>query len=396
MTAQPPPHACAPRPPLEQPLEQPLERPPAGLCAAADYARLAPRFIAAPLLAHVDGGSGRDRTAAANLAAFTRWHILPRLLRDVRQGHTRRTLAGQALAHPLMLAAVARLGELHPAGERALAQAAAATDTPMVLSTLSSHTLEEVAAVAGPARWFQLYLQPQRAATLDLLRRAEAAGYTALVLTLDTPIQTPSHRALRAGYRAPQGAAANLQPYAEQAALPQPGPGDSRIFQGAMGAAPRAEDLDWLLAHTRLPVWIKGVLHPDDARMLAARGVAGLVVSNHGGRSLDGAPASLDCLPGVRAAVGPALPLLFDGGIRSGDDAFKALALGADAVMLGRLPAHALAVAGALGVAHLLKMLREELELTMALAGCATLADIGPHCLVAAPGLSPHCEGQPC
>lgn len=385
-----PPTPAAPRPPLD--------RLPAGLCAAADYAQLAPQFIAAPLLAYIDGGSGRDRTAAANLAAFNRWQILPRLLRDLRQGHTRRTLAGQALAHPLLLAAVARLGDVHPAGERAVAQAAAATDTAMVLSTMSSHTLEDVAAAApGTVRWFQLYLQPQRAATLDLLRRAEAAGYAALVLTLDTPVRMPSHRALRAGYREPSGPAANLRPYADTAtALPAAEPGGSRIFQGTMQAAPRPEDLDWLLANTRLPLWIKGVLHPDDARVLAARGVAGLVVSNHGGRSLDGAPASLDCLPAVRAAVGRALPLLFDGGIRSGDDAFKALALGADAVMVGRLQAHALAVAGALGVAHLLKLLREELELTMALAGCATLADIGPHCLVPAPGFTSASQGQPC
>lgn len=377
----------------------PLDRLPAGLGAAADYAQLAPQFIAAPLLAHIDGGSGRDRTAAANLSAFGRWQLMPRLLRDLRQGHTRCTLAGQALAHPLLLAAVARLGEVHAAGERAVAQAAAATDTVQVLSTLSSHTLEDVAAAApGAARWFQLYLQPRREATWDLLRRAQAAGYGALVLTLDAPVQSPSLRALHAGYRAPDGIAPNLQPYAAEDASMARAPlqaGDSRVFQGALRHAPLPEDLDWLLAESRLPVWIKGVLHPDDARALAGRGVAGLVVSNHGGRSLDGAPASLDCLAAVRAAVGPALPLLFDGGIRGGDDVFKALALGANAVMVGRLQAHALAVAGALGVAHMLRLLREELELTMALAGCATLADIGPHCLVPAPTLSPH-EGSPC
>lgn len=380
-----------------------LNRPPAEVFAAADYSRLAREFVAPALWAHIEGGSGQDRTARANLAAFQRWQIVPRLLRDLRQGHTRRQLGGLQLAHPLMLAAVAGLGAVHPQGERGVAQAAAATDTLQVLSTQSSHTLEEVAAAApGAARWFQLYLQPRREVTADLVRRAEASGYQALVLTLDTPLQTPSLAALRAGHRASAEPAANLRPYAH---LPPPeapalAPGDSRIFQGALQHAPRADDLDWLLGQTRLPVWIKGVLHPDDARLLAARhgsdgaGVAGLIVSNHGGRSLDGAPASLDCLAAVRAAVGPALPLLFDGGVRSGDDVFKALALGADAVMTGRLQAHALAVAGAVGVAHALKLLREELELTMALAGCATLDDITPHCLQRAP--TP-CEGPiPC
>lgn len=373
--------------PAHAPVLAPLVQLPAGLGAAADYARLAPRFIAEPLLAHLDGGARHDRTATANLAAFSRWQLMPRLLRDLRHGHTRCRLAGLDLPHPLLLAAVARLGEFHPQGEQAVAQAAAATNTVQVLSTLSSQSLEDVAAAApGAPRWFQLYLQPRREATRDLLRRATVAGYSAVVLTLDAPVQSPSLRALRAGYRAPATPAANLAPYhGHDAPIDDAptGPGGSRVFQGALRHAPRDEDLDWLLAESPLPVWVKGVLHPDDARLLTTRGVAGLVVSNHGGRSLDGAPASLDCLAAVRAAVGAQVPLLFDGGIRGGDDVFKALALGADAVLVGRLQAHALAVAGALGVAHMLRLLREELELTMALMGCATLADIGPHCLMA-------------
>jgi isopentenyl diphosphate isomerase/L-lactate dehydrogenase-like FMN-dependent dehydrogenase len=160
------------------------------------------------------------------------------------------------------------------------------------------------------------------------------------------------------------------------AAAAEPAQDGSRIFQGLMRAAPTWPDLAWLMSQTSLPVWVKGVLHPDDALALQAAGVAGVVVSNHGGRSLDGAPASLAALPAIRAAVGDAYPLLLDGGIRSGADVFKALALGADAVLVGRLQMYALSVAGPLGVAHMIKLLREELEVCMALAGCATLHDI--------------------
>ena len=292
-------------------------------------------------------------------------------------GKGTRALPGAlTLAHPLLLAPVAYQTLVHPAGEVASAQAAEATHSGLVVSTLASQPLDEVAAHAGPARWFQLYLQPTREATLALLRRAEETGYTAIVLTLDASIQVPSLHALRAGFRMPAHVAAVnvvVQAVAETTSVQ---PGHSRIFQGVMQQAPRWDDLDWLLAQTHLPVWVKGVLHPDDARALQARGVAGLVVSNHGGRGLDGAPGSLRMLPQVREAVGAAFPLLFDGGIRSGADVFKALALGADAVLIGRLQLYALSVAGALGVAHMLQLLRDELEICMAQAGCATLADV--------------------
>lgn len=218
---------------------------------------------------------------------------------------------------------------------------------------------------------------------LALLRRAEAAGYTAIALTLDAAIQVPSLQALHAGFRLPPHVmAVNLHGNAQAPDAASQGGGHSRIFQGVMRQAPTWADVDWLLTQTALPVWIKGVLHPDDAVALKARGVAGLVVSNHGGRGLDGAPASLHMLPKVRQAVGAGMPLMFDGGIRSGADVFKALALGADAVLVGRLQLYALAVAGALGVAHMLQLLRDELEICMAQAGCATLADIHGDCVL--------------
>lgn len=361
---------------IEQPPLAPLDRIPAEIHCAEDYATLARRFIAAPAYAYIAGGSGRDATLAANRAAFAEWAVVPRLLCDVSAGHTGLTPAGQALAHPILLAPVAFQRLAHPHGELDAARAAAATDSGLVCSTLSSYMLEEIAAAAGPQRWFQLYFQPGREATLDLLRRAEAAGYGAIVVTLDAAIQMPSLSAQRAGFRLPpELVPANLRGYPPPAPVSAP-PGASRILQGWMRGAPTWDDLDWLVAQTTLPVWVKGVLHSQDALALRARGIAGVVVSNHGGRALDGAIASLRALPAIRAAVGDDYPLLLDGGIRSGLDVFKALALGADAVAVGRLPVYALSVAGALGVAHLIKLLREELEAAMALAGCATLADI--------------------
>ncbi|PWW45683.1 alpha-hydroxy acid oxidase [Melaminivora alkalimesophila] len=363
----------------------PAERVPTGVHNAVDYERLAPRHLEPGRLAYIAGGCGWDQTVAANRAAFEHWAVLPRLLRDVRRGHVRLHLAGQPLEHPFLLAPVAHQRLAHPDAEIATARAAEATGTCLVASTLSSAPLEAIAQAAGSGpRWFQLYLQPERAHTLDLLSRAEAAGFSAIVLTLDASIQLASRSALAAGFvLPPECTAANLVEYAPSAPAPL-GPGDSRIFQGAMRHAPTWDDLQWLLAATRLPVWIKGVLHPEDARQLQAAGAAGLIVSNHGGRSLDGAPASLAMLPAVRTAVGADYPLLLDGGVRSGLDAFKALALGADAVLIGRLQMYALAAAGALGVAHMLQLLVEELQACMAQAGCATLADIGAEALVPA------------
>lgn len=377
----------------------PLDHLPDGVFCAADYERLSGSFMAGPTHAYMVGGSGHDVTALANRDAFAAWAICPRVLADVSSGHTRLALPGApSLAHPLLLAPVAYQTLAHPLGELASAQAAEATHSGMVVSTLASRTLEDIARHAGAARWFQLYLQSTRDATLALLRRAEAAGYGAIVLTLDASIQVPSLHALRAGFRMPAHVVAvNVagQPAPVAAALQ---PGHSRIFQGVMSQSPGWADLDWVLSQTSLPVWVKGVLHPDDARALQARGVAGVVISNHGGRGLDGAPASLRMLPLVREAVGASFPLLFDGGVRSGADAFKALALGANAVLIGRLQVYALSVAGALGVAHMLQLLRDELEICMAQAGCATLAHVQPTTLYSTgtvprqPGALPHAD----
>jgi len=349
---------------------------PADIQSAQDYEYLARRFMASPTYEYIAGGSGRDQTLARNLAAFAKWAVCPRVLCDLTHGHTRLNLLNREFAHPIFLAPVAYQKMVHPLAELETARAAEAMQTCMVSSTLATYSLEDIANAANPEKWFQLYFQPTRAATLDLVRRAEAAGYSTIVVTVDASIRTPSLGALRAQFKMPEDCVAvNVQHYE----LPQAkelAQGQSRIFNGAMQEAPTWVDLEWLISETKLSVIVKGILHPLDALKIKNIGCAGVIVSNHGGRSLDGAPASLDCLARVRAVVGDDFPVLFDSGIRSGLDIFKAIALGADAVLIGRLQIYALSVAGALGVAHLLKLLREELEFCMALAGCATLDDI--------------------
>ena len=350
---------------------------PEGLFSPADYEARARQCMDAAVLAYVAGGSGAEHTLQRNRTALERLLLQQRVLADCRHGNTRLNLFGQDLLHPLLLAPVAFQQLLHAEGELATARAARATDSTLVLSNQSSCTLEAVADT-GCLRWFQLYWHGQNDTTRDLLRRASQHGYTAVVITLDTPVQPASLRALHAGFRLPTGiTAANMQPYPAKAAL-NIQPGDSVVFQGLMQQAPRWEDIAWLLEQTDLPVIAKGVTHPDDAQKLANMGVAGIVVSNHGGRALDAAPASIEALPAIRRQLGASFPLLLDGGIRSGTDVFRALAMGAHAVLIGRPQCYALAVGGALGVAHMIKLLREELESCMALCGCATLADISP------------------
>ncbi len=353
----------------------PVGQIPSDVHAAADYERLARSALPHATFEHVAGGSGADLTVRLNVEAFARTLVTPRVLRPISSGDTLATFGGVERPHPILLAPVAHQALFHPLGELETARAAAATRSGLICSTLSSRSLEDIAAVAGPDRWFQLYVQPVREATLDLVRRAEAAGYGALVVTVDTPVQAPSLRSQRAGFRPDLCVAANLTVYG-RAPTRSIAAGRSRILQGLMADAPSWDDLDWLIGQTRLPVWIKGVMHPDDAQACLRRGASGVIVSNHGGRSLDGAPSALSVLPKIRAAVGADAQLLFDGGIRSGADVFRAIALGADAVLVGRLQAYALAVAGALGVGHMIKLLREELELCMAQAGCATLAEV--------------------
>jgi 4-hydroxymandelate oxidase len=358
----------------------PLDHIPADLVSAADYQRYAARHMSANARAYVDSAAADELSHAANLAAFARRQLQTQVLADVRGGHCRSELFGLSLSHPLLLAPVAYQKLVHADGERAAAYAATAMGSSMLVSTLASTPLEEVAAAAQGALWFQLYWQHDRAVVAELVQRAEAAGYRALVLTVDAPLAGVRNAEARAGFQLPPRVqAANLAGMAPY--QPALAAGQSMVFDGLMAVAPSWADIDWLRQQTRLPLLLKGVLAPRDARRAMQQGVDGLIVSNHGGRVLDSVPASLDALPRIAEAVDGALPLLLDGGIRRGSDILKALALGASAVLIGRPYIHALATAGALGVAHLLRTLQEELEVAMALTGCRTLADISPEVL---------------
>ncbi|OYW32435.1 MAG: alpha-hydroxy-acid oxidizing enzyme [Methyloversatilis sp. 12-65-5] len=311
---------------------------------------------------------GRDTPCGrANRAAFDAASLMPRPLTDVRGGHTRIELFGEWLAHPLLLAPLAYQCLYHPDGERASAMAANAQDGQMVVSSLASQPFDTIVHAAERAPWFQLYWQGNREATHRLLDLAIAAGIRAVVFTVDAPVKQTA-LALPA-----QVGAVNLDAPARPIVI---GDGQSQVFDGWMAQAPTWDDLAWLRDRTKLPLLLKGVLHPDDAMQAVQRGCDGLVVSNHGGRVLAGAPASLSVLPAIVSAVGPDMPVLLDSGIDSGSDVHCALAAGACAVLIGRPCLWGLAGNGALGVAHVIRLLRDELEQSMALCGHATVAAI--------------------
>lgn len=354
--------------------QPPLTAIPADLVSASDYERYALERLDSHALAYLQGGAGDELTCAANLQAWQELAIVPRMLRDLRGGHTRCQLLGDELQHPLLLAPVAYQKLFHPEAEVGSALAAGVMGGAAVLSCFASTALEQVAAAASGPLWFQLYWQGCGERTLALVRRAEQSGYRALVLTVDAPVSGIRNREQRAGFQLPAGIeAVNIS---SPALVPELAADDSAVFDGLMAVAPQWGDVEWLCRQTTLPVLLKGLLHADDARRGMRAGAAGIIVSNHGGRVLDSQWPALKALRGIRAAVGAGVPVLVDGGIRRGTDVFKALAMGASAVLIGRSYIHALAAAGALGVAHLLRSLREELEVTMALCGCRTLDDI--------------------
>ncbi len=336
----------------------------------ADYQQLAQQKLPAEVWRYLSDGAGAGRTMAANITALNDTPLMPRPLVDVSGGHTRIKLFGQDYAHPLLLAPIAYQRLFHADGELAAAMAAEAQGAPYIVSSLASMTIESIAQ-SGAALWFQLYWQGSRESTLALLRKAEAAACKAIVLTVDAPVK-------QANFNLPPGiSAVNLEAgHAAKSPVPALAQGQSEVFDHWMARAPRWSDVAWLREQTRLPLLVKGLLHAEDAAQAIAIGCDGIIVSNHGGRVLDGTPASLHSLAAITARLGEQTTILFDSGIRSGSDAFKALALGAHAVLIGRPFIWGLTAAGALGVAHVIRLLRDELEMTMALTGFANVASI--------------------
>jgi 4-hydroxymandelate oxidase len=325
--------------------------------------------------AYIAGAGGDGLTRRWNREAYDALQLAGRVLADFNQATTASTLFGQRLDTPIIVAPVAYQKLAHPDGELATVVGASAGAAWMTVSTLSSVTIEEIARAAQTTIWFQLYMQVSRELTLRLVRRAENAGCKALMVTVDASVNGVRNGEQRAGFRLP----AHIRPVHTEG-FPEPAsraePGESPVFKGMLDHAPGWADIAWLRSATKLPILLKGVTHPADAERAIAEGVNGIVVSNHGGRTLDTLPASIDALDAVAQRVGGQVPLLVDGGIRRGTDVLKALALGASAVMIGQPIMHALAVAGPVGVVHLLTILRAELEVAMALTGRPTLSAI--------------------
>ena len=327
---------------------------------------------------YIAGGAGSEATMRANLAAFERRRLRPRMLTGNRERDISVDVLGTRSPAPFLLAPIGVLSIAHAEGELAVARAAAATGVPMVLSSAASHSLEEVAEAMGDApRWFQLYWVNDREVAVSLVRRAEGAGYTALVVTLDTLTLGWRPRDLRKAYLpfvTGEGCAQFFSDPVFRSRLDRPPEED--LLAAAVAMLARFPNLDltwddvrWLCGETKLPLLVKGVLTAEDAVRARDCGVDGIVVSNHGGRQVDGAVAALDALVEVRDALGPETVVLMDGGIRRGADVLKALALGADAVLLGRPYAYGLAVGGQEGVEAVIRHLMADTDLTLALVG---------------------------
>lgn len=368
---------------------------PPDIVCLEDYERHARAQLPEATQAYVGGGAADLDTVRANRSAFAALRLSSRVLADLRGASAASSLFGLALEAPVIVAPMASQKLAHPEGEYAMAVGAIAAGASMIVSCQASVDMTDLARHAPGPLWFQLYLQPERDDTLTLLRRAEAAGYTALTVTVDAPINGVRYDEQRTGFQLPPHISpVNLAGF-RQPQITRAQPARSPVFRGLLDTAPGWDDIAWLRQQTKLPILLKGITHPDDAEHAIGLGVDGIIVSNHGGRVLDGLPAAIALLPAVAQRVGGRAPVLMDGGVRRGTDVLKAIALGARAVLVGRPLFWALAVGGAGGVAHALALLATEFEAAMALTGRPTLASIDASVIAAGPSwITPQADGH--
>jgi 4-hydroxymandelate oxidase len=343
-----------------------------------DYEAHAREAISGSILDYYDGGANDEITLRDNPAAFDRIPLYPRVFRGTDRRDTSTTVLGFPITTPVVVAPVALLGMIHPDGEIPAARATTSAGSIFVLSTFSVTPVEEVVEAATGPVWFQLYVYKDRAASEALVKRVEAAGCSALQLTADAPFLGRRERDVRNSFALPEGLwAPNLT---ADASVPLPEKGTGSPFADAFAALVDPgltwDDVAWLKSITTIPLLVKGIVRADDAKRAVEAGASGIVVSNHGGRQVDTAPATIDVLRSITDAVGDHVEVLVDGGVRRGTDIVKALALGARGVQVGRPILWGLAVAGEQGVADVLDLLHEELDLAMALTGCRSVAEI--------------------
>lgn len=370
-----------------------------------DLRRAARDYLPRMVFDFVDGGAEREITLRANTADFETLRFAPRVLTDVSQVELGTTLLGEPIALPLAIAPMGLCGLVRPQGELALARAAKAAGIPMALSTAASHSLEAVIDAAPGNLWFQLYIFRDREFAKSLVQRARAAGYRALVVTVDLTRGGKREKDIHNGFTVPprftRRTALDLARHPRWLARMAPHRGQtlgnlvgwggqdsdvvalSTFMNTQIDPGITWADLDWLRAQWDLPLLVKGILHPDDAREALARGADGIIVSNHGGRQLDGAPSTIRALPAIADAVGGAAEIVLDSGVRRGADILKALALGARACLIGKAALYGLAAGGEAGVTRVLAILRQELDVAMALTGNQRASAVRPDTLSA-------------